>query len=204
LELVKKKITDRLDNFHKDNPLREGISKQEIRSLTPGGDRLFRIAVDELTSKGLLVDLGDTVRASNHKVQLKDDEKTLRENLLIILSKNENSPPILKDLVAQVGYDPKHIKNLLLVLEKEGKIVKIKEEMYFSSSFIRSVRESLVERLKKEGSITPSKFQEITKASRKYNIPLLEYFDREKVTLRIGDQRVLRGTGSSMSGPKGA
>lgn len=204
LELVKKKITDRLDNFHKDNPLREGISKQEIRSLTPGGDRLFRIAVDELTSKGLLVDLGDTVRASNHKVQLKDDEKTLRENLLIILSKNENSPPILKDLVAQVGYDPKHIKNLLLVLEKEGKIVKIKEEMYFSSSFIRSVRESLVERLKKEGSITPSKFQEITKASRKYNIPLLEYFDREKVTLRIGDQRVLRGTGSSTSGPKGA
>ena len=69
--------------------------------------------------------------------------------------------------------------------------------MYFSKDFIDDVKGRLVELLKKEGSITPSKFQEITKSSRKYNIPLLEYFDREKVTLRIGDQRVLRGAGSS-------
>ena len=117
------------------------------------------------------------------------------------LHQQENAPPLFKELVVQVGADPKQVKSLLSVLEKEGKIVKIKEEMYFSTDFIKSVKEQLVKRLKNEGSITPSKFQEITKTSRKYNIPLLEYFDREKITLRIGDQRVLRGAGNSTEAP---
>ncbi|MGA8831506.1 MAG: selenocysteine-specific translation elongation factor [Desulfomonilaceae bacterium] len=201
LDLVEKKITDRLGHFHMDNPLKEGISKQELRSLTPGSDRLFKIALDELISKGSLVDQGDTIRASTHKVRLKDNEKNVREKLFATLHKQENAPPLFKELVVQVGADPKQVKSLLSVLEKEGKIVKIKEEMYFSTDFIKNVREQLVKRLKNEGSITPSKFQEITKTSRKYNIPLLEYFDREKITLRIGDQRVLRGAGNSPEAP---
>jgi selenocysteine-specific elongation factor len=201
LNLVEKKITDRLGHFHMDNPLKEGISKQELRSLTPGSDRLFKIALDELISKGSLVDQGDTIRASTHKVRLKDNEKNVREKLFAILHKQENAPPLFKELVVQVGADPKQVKSLLSVLEKEGKIVKIKEEMYFPTDFIKSVKEQLVKRLKNEGSITPSKFQEITKTSRKYNIPLLEYFDREKITLRIGDQRVLRGAGNSPEAP---
>ncbi len=201
LDLVEKKITDRLGHFHMDNPLKEGISKQELRSLTPGSDRLFKIALDELISNGSLVDQGDTIRASTHKVRLKDNEKNVREKLFATLHQQENAPPLFKELVVQVGADPKQVKSLLSVLEKEGKIVKIKEEMYFSTDFIKSVKEQLVKRLKDEGSITPSKFQEITKTSRKYNIPLLEYFDREKITLRIGDQRVLRGAGNSTEAP---
>lgn len=201
LDLVEKKITDRLGHFHMDNPLKEGISKQELRSLTPGSDRLFKIALDELISKGSLVDQGNTIRASTHKVRLKDNEKNVREKLFATLHQQENAPPLFKELVVQVGADPKQVKSLLSVLEKEGKIVKIKEEMYFSTDFIKSVKEQLVKRLKNEGSITPSKFQEITKTSRKYNIPLLEYFDREKITLRIGDQRVLRGAGNSTEAP---
>ena len=107
-------------------------------------------------------------------------------------------------MISSVGAELKQVKSLLSVLEKEGKIIKIKEEMYFSSDFIKNVRGTLVAHLKKQGSITPSGFQEITGSSRKYNIPLLEYFDREKVTLRVGDQRVLRGAGSSLENPKDA
>ncbi len=197
VELVKKKILDRLEQYHRDNPLKEGISKQELRSMAPGSDRLFKIALDNFISNGVLVDQGDTIRASTHKIRLKDEEKNLRVKILAALAKENNSPPVLKELTAQVGADQKQVKGLLAVLEKEGRVVKIKEEMYFSKDFIDDVKGRLVELLKKEGSITPSKFQEITKSSRKYNIPLLEYFDREKVTLRIGDQRVLRGAGSS-------
>lgn len=202
LELIKKKITDKLEQFHRDNPLKEGASKQELRSMTPGSDRLFKIALDEFITKGILVDQGDTIRAASHRIRLKDEEKNLREKLFTSLSKTENAPPVVKELITQVGADPKQVKNLLSVLEKEGKILRIREDMYFAADFIRSVKERLIDHLKKEGSITPSKFQEITKSSRKYNIPLLEYFDREKTTLRIGDQRVLRGAGSSSEAPK--
>ena len=119
VELVKKKILDRLEQYHRDNPLKEGISKQELRSMAPGSDRLFKIVLDNFISKGVLVDQGDTIRASTHKIRLKDEEKNLRVKLLAALAKENNSPPVLKELIAQVGADQKQVKGLLAVLEKK-------------------------------------------------------------------------------------
>ena len=204
LDLVQRKISDKLGRFHNDNPLKEGISKQELRSMTPGSDRLFKIALDDLISSGTLVDQVNTIRSAKHSIKLKDDERNIKEKLFGAINKDLHAPPVLKELISSVGAELKQVKSLLSVLEKEGKIIKIKEEMYFSSDFIKNVRGTLVAHLKKQGSITPSGFQEITGSSRKYNIPLLEYFDREKVTLRVGDQRVLRGAGSSLENPKDA
>ncbi|MFH0959940.1 MAG: selenocysteine-specific translation elongation factor [Pseudomonadota bacterium] len=204
LDLVQRRVLDKLSRFHSENPLKEGISKQELRSMTPGSDRLFKIALDDLISSGALVDQLNTIRSAGHSVKLKDDEKNIKEKLLGAITKDTSAPPVLKELIAMVSVESKQVKSLLSVLEKEGKITKIKEEMYFSSDFIRNVKERLVAHLKTEGSIKPSGFQEITGSSRKYNIPLLEYFDREKVTLRVGDQRVLRGAGSSSGEPKDA
>ncbi len=202
LELVQRKISDKLVRFHKENPLKEGISKQELRSMTPGSDRLFKIALDDLISSGTLVDQINTIRSAEHFVKLKDDEKNIKEKLFGAITTDKRTPPVLKELIATVGAELKQVKSLLSVLEKEGKIIKVKEEMYFSSDFIQTIKEKLVAHLKKEGFITPSGFQEITKSSRKYNIPLLEYFDREKLTLRVGDHRVLRGAGSSSEDQK--
>ena len=59
---------------------------------------------------------------------------------------------------------------------------------------MEDIKKKLVEFVNREGGVTPSQFSEITASSRKYNIPLLEYFDRERFTMRVGDQRVLRGS----------
>ena len=78
----------------------------------------------------------------------------------------------------------------------------MKEDLYFSEAFVSDVKRKLAEFIAREGGITPSRFNEITGSSRKYNIPLLEYFDRERFTIRVGDQRVLRGSGNSGAGGK--
>ncbi|HMK34416.1 MAG TPA: selenocysteine-specific translation elongation factor [Desulfomonilaceae bacterium] len=201
-ELVKKKAVQRLSLFHAEQPLKEGISKQELRSTVPGGDKLFKTVVEHLVHKGEVVDQGDTVRLANHQVRLKADEKGLQDKLLKLITAGGNSPPVLKEILAETRGDMKQVRSLLTILEKGGHIVRVREDLYFSSAFIEDVKAKLIAFMKREGNITPSQFHEITKSSRKYNIPLLEYFDRERFTMRVGDQRVLRGSGTSGEGGK--
>jgi len=84
------------------------------------------------------------------------------------------------------------IMHLLRLLIKEGKIIRIKEDFYFDTSLLNTLKEKLTTYLKTHQGITPAEFKTLSNASRKYNIPLLEYFDHIKLTLRIGDKRILR------------
>jgi selenocysteine-specific elongation factor len=79
-------------------------------------------------------------------------------------------------------------------LVHEGTLVKIKSDIYFHRIPFESVREELVAYLKRHQEITTPQFKEMTKASRKYVIPLIEYFDQIKLTIRLGEKRVLRST----------
>ena len=75
---------------------------------------------------------------------------------------------------------------------KEGGILKVKEDLYFHRKAIDELKSELIAFLKNNGEITTPQFKEMTGASRKYTIPLIEYFDRTQVTVRVGDTRVLR------------
>jgi selenocysteine-specific elongation factor len=200
--LFQNKTLEKLQTFHKAHPLKEGISKQELRSTIPGSEKLFRKILDNLVSKNEVVDQGMTIRLASHEVQLKETEKDIRNELLMLISRGHNAPPILKDILSTVKADQKQVKSLLAILEKENKIVRVREDLYFSTEFVNEIKNKLIKFVKERGGITPSQFNEITKSSRKYNIPLLEYFDRVRFTMRVGDQRVLRGSGTSAEGGK--
>ena len=75
----------------------------------------------------------------------------------------------------------------------KGILVKTKEEIYFHAAAMAELQTSLVAWLREHGEITTPQFKEMTGASRKYTIPLLEYFDAQKVTIRVGEVRKLRG-----------
>jgi selenocysteine-specific elongation factor len=196
VDLMHKKILSRLEAFHAQNPLKEGIPKQELRSAAGGSDKLFKKVLEMLVSGGVIVDEGNTLRSPAHKVQLKEEEKGLKEKLLSMIVKGDNAPPTVRDLTEAAGVTTQQVKAMLDLLAKEEKIVKVKEDIYFSAGFIQATKRKLTEFINKEGAITPSQFAGVTGSSRKYNIPLLEYLDRERFTIRVGDQRVLRGSGS--------
>lgn len=201
-DVVKNKILEKLMTFHKDQPLKAGIPRQELRSTVPGGDKLFKTVIENLVTKGEVVDQGDTIRHSGHEIRLKEDEKGLKERLMKMIVQGGNSPPVLKEILQATTTDVRHVRNLLNLLEKEGQVVRVKEDLYFSGAFVNEVKRKVVEYIQRGGGLTPSQFHEITGSSRKYNIPLLEYLDRERFTMRVGDQRVLRGSGTSGDGGK--
>jgi selenocysteine-specific elongation factor len=200
IDLVKNKMRVSLKAFHKSQPLKEGISRQELRSSVPGSEKLFKKALDALASAGEVADEGTTVRLASHEVRLKEDEQGLKDRLLTAIQDGRNTPPTLKEMTAVGPGDVKQVRSMLGILEKEGRIVKVKEDLYFAADVIEEIKRSLVNVVNRDGGITPSQFNEITKASRKFNIPLLEYFDRIRFTIRVGDQRVLRGSGFSEDG----
>ncbi len=201
-ELVKTKFLNRLKAFHIEQPLKHGMSKQELRSNVPGSDKLFKKIFETLVSKGEVMDQGDVVRLAGHEVVLKVDEQVIRDKTLKIIKDGANTPPLLKEIMAEVQADPKRMKSLLSLLEKEGRIARVREDLYYATEILEDIKTRLAVFIKREGGVSPSQFAEITKASRKYNIPLLEYFDRTRFTMRIGDQRVLRGSAASGEGGK--
>ena len=70
--------------------------------------------------------------------------------------------------------------------------MKVKEDLYFHRKAIEDLRDKLITLLREKGEITTPQFKDMTGVSRKYTIPLIEYFDRSQITVRVGDSRVLR------------
>ena len=84
------------------------------------------------------------------------------------------------------------LKPVLQLLTKEGVLVKVKEDLYFHQQALAEMEEKLISYLKQNKEMSPTQFKEISQVSRKFAIPLMEHFDAKKLTMRIGDKRVLR------------
>ncbi len=196
VQLLKDRALRKMSAFHKAQPLKQGMPRQELRSSIPGGDKLFRKVMEILARSGDIMDEGESVRSAAHTVTLKEDEQGFKDEILRLILDGRQGPPLVKEMAARVGSDEKQLRSLLKLLEQEGKVVRVRDDLYFSSDFVKETKRKLAEFIEREGGVTPSQFAEITGSSRKYNIPLLEYFDRERFTMRVGDQRVLRGSGS--------
>ncbi len=101
-------------------------------------------------------------------------------------------PPTLKEAAAFLSVTPDKVKQLLTVLVNQGHLVKVKEDLYFHREAIDKIKGQLVDFLKKNKEITVVQFKDLTQTSRKFTIPLLEYFDTARTTVRVGETRRLR------------
>lgn len=191
---LKKEMAGHLDRYHQEYPLKPGMLKEELKSKFPGfaGEKLFTLMLNQQIKEGGVVLEEQTVRLAGHKVSLAVDQSRIREKFLDTYRAARLQPPYFKELVKTVDVDPGVAKDVLMLLVGEGLIIKIKEELYFHAEAVGALKDKLVSFLSENGEITTPQFKEMTGASRKYVIPLIEYFDAKNVTIRIGDIRKLR------------
>lgn len=183
-----------VESFHRANPLAEGISKEElrVRLKSHAGPVLFRAVLEELTQAGVLRTAGDVVKRSGREISLAPDEVRAREQIEQAFSRAGLIVPALKDVLAGAGVEPRRAQKLLLILLREKVLVKITEDLVFHHTALARLRELLTAYKKQSGDRLPiAAFKELTGISRKYAIPLLEHLDRERVTRRVGDERVI-------------
>jgi selenocysteine-specific elongation factor len=197
VEALRQEMTAHLRRYHKALPLRQGMPKEELKSKFPVtvSGKLFTYMLHLMTRERAVAVEENLVRLADHKVALGGSQNDIRKNILDAYAETGLQPPYFKELVRERDLDPDQSREVLRMLVEEGRVTKVKEDLYFHASAIEELKQRVVDLLSEQGEMTTPQFKEMTGASRKYVIPLLEYFDGKNLTIRIGDIRKLRRSG---------
>jgi len=180
--------------FHDAAPLAPGLPREELRArLGIADSRLFARLLVQLAERGIEAE-ADHLRVKGRRAGSGAADRALRETVESMLREAALTPPASPELARAAGEAPERVLGVLKLLEAEGRAVKVSQELWFDADAIADLRARLVDFLLAREAISTQEFKELVGASRKWVMPLGEYFDREKVTLRVGDaRRVLRG-----------
>lgn len=190
-----KEMETQLLSYHKVNPLKEGMPKEELRSKFSfiKDAKLFHLILTQMTRKNKIVQEESNVRLESHKVALQVNLEDVKRKIIEIYKKDGLTPPYFKTVVQSFNIDQGQVKDVLALLIDAGEILKIKEDLYYHPEVVEELKKRVIDFLKKSGEITTPQFKDMTGISRKYVIPLIEYFDSINLTIRVGDTRQLRG-----------
>jgi len=196
-DALKRYILEALAKHHKSEPLSPGLEMEAMRTRLPFeiGARAFRPIVDRISHESEIVREESVLRLKSHRVQLGGDAETLGARIEAALSRAQFQPPDLKQLADALKIPANQlarIRTVLLAMEREGRVVKIATDLYFSRTAADAARGRLVEYLNAHSEITAATFRDLLGASRKFAIALLDHFDHAGVTTRTGDTRRLR------------
>jgi selenocysteine-specific elongation factor len=183
-----------LKQYHQSFPLKAGMPKEELKTKFARrvDNKLFTLMMNQMVKDNRLVQEGDLVHLAEHKVSLQVDQAEIRHNVLAIYKQSGLQPPFFREIIKKLDIDANQAKDVLGLLVDEGSIIKTKDDLYFYKDAIDQLHQRMVEFMTSQGEMTTPQFKEMTGASRKFVIPLLEYFDAQNVTIRIGDSRRLR------------
>ena len=191
---LKNKIISGVEKFHKNNPHVIGIIKEELKNrINPELDnKLFNFAIDELIKENKIEIEESYLKLKEFKIKLDNKKSEIIDKIYKEIKNGSLKPPVFKELVSLASIDEKELSQYLTILIKDGKIEKISPEIYFDKNLFEKIKNELLKFLKRNNEISIKEFKNIANTSRKYLIPLLEYFDKIKITVRTGDKRVLR------------
>ncbi|MGH7824388.1 MAG: selenocysteine-specific translation elongation factor [Candidatus Binatia bacterium] len=187
-------IVKALKDFHASHALVPGMDMEELRGKLPFelSPKIFRGVVDALIGEKTIAKEENLLRVWEHRIQLGGQDKSLMEKIKKILGEQPMAPPDLKDVERQLGINRSKLADVIRLLERDGSVVRVTADLYFLSDCVEKVKAVLKRNLLEKGEITAAGFRDLLGSSRKYTIALLEYFDREGTTVRIGDTRRLK------------
>ena len=185
-------ILSRLEDFHRQEPLKDGLPKEELRSkLQQVGPVLFARLLQGLVETQRIAIDREKVRHFLYRPTLLAPEQAVKERLAAIYQKAGFQPPDLKSALTQAGADSKTGITLFRQLADEGTVIKIKDNLYLHRDHYSHAKEMLLNHFTLYAAITVQQFKELLGVSRKFAIPFLEHFDSAKLTRRHNDERVL-------------
>ncbi len=191
---LREKLFGELQTYLRENTMRDGIGKEELKSRIPrrSDPRFFGPLLASLEKEGKAVTERELVKLPGHKGEATVDQAGLQSRIESALQKGGFEPPTIKELCDALHCPEKALLDHLNFLVRSERAAKIKSDVFYAPEPLAAIREKLVAHLKEKGEIAPPEFRELTGLSRKFMIPLLEYFDSIKVTIRVGDKRILR------------
>ncbi len=190
-EGLKIAVLSGLDEFHNANPLATGINRQELFApFGPPAD-VANALLSQLAQAGNIDIAGELVRLSGRGVVMKDEEAEAKQIIEKAFADAGLKVPLLKDVLAGVKVDRARAQKIVTLLLRDRVLIKLADDLVFHRDALDSLRRNLSAQKAKTPKLNVAQFKDLTGVSRKYAIPLLEYLDRERVTRRVGDERVI-------------
>jgi selenocysteine-specific elongation factor len=177
--------------FHDANPLVTGMSKEELRDRIKLGPEVFYGVLGKLAEEKKLEVAGELVHLPGRGVVMKDEEAESKKIIEQAFASAGLKVPSLKEVLAGLRVDKIRAQKIVTLLLRDKILIKISEELVFHHSALVELRQKIAALKATAPKIDVARFKDMTGVSRKYAIPLLEYLDREHVTRRVGDERVI-------------
>jgi selenocysteine-specific elongation factor len=186
---LRSRVRGEVAEFHHAQPLRQGMPREALKSRLKLETRLFNEIVARAITQGVLVEDKNIIRLPEHSVQFSPEQQEAIDRLLHDFRRAPYTTPSYKDSVAAVGED------VVLALVEGGQLVRLGPDVLL----LRETYEELVVWVKthisEHGSVNVAQVRDAFDTSRKYALALLEYLDDQRITKRVGDERVLRQSG---------
>jgi selenocysteine-specific elongation factor len=174
-----------LEKFHSSNPLKNGISREELRSKLKLNSKIFTFIIEDWMSEGELKSNIVNLSLPGFSISILPEQQKLIQSLRTKFSQNPVSPPSVKECKEELGED------LFRMLIERGDLVQLSEEVVYSSDQYEKLRNEVIAYLQKNSTITVADFRDRYQTSRKYALAFLEYLDQINITRREGDFRKL-------------
>ncbi|MCI0351878.1 MAG: selenocysteine-specific translation elongation factor [Acidobacteriales bacterium] len=180
-----------VQRFHQSNPLIAGMSKEQLREELKLDQAVFAGLLAKLEREKQLEMTGEQVRIAGRTIVMKDDEAQSRSTIERAFADAGLKVPALKDVLGSLKIDKDRAQRIVTLLLRDKVLVKLSDELVFHQRALEELRKSVNAYKASSPKLDVAKFKDLTGVSRKYAIPLLEYLDRERVTRRVGDERVI-------------
>jgi selenocysteine-specific elongation factor len=191
---IAKKLLARVEAFHRENPLLAGIPREELRASAARRVRTetFRAALEDLAKQTKVTFHGELVKKAGTEITLTPEEAGAKQQIEQAFAKAGLAVPSAKEVLAQLAIENRRAEKILQILLRDKVLVRVSPELIFHCNALARLPALLQNYKKSKGErIGVPTFKDLAGISRKYAIPLLEYLDRQRLTRRIGDERVI-------------
>ena len=192
LEILYDQIVVMITDYHRRYPLRSGYPKEDMRTrlFADFNPRIFNALLKYLEEMGRLVIKNNLVSIPGQQVEVGTKEGEAITAIMQLMQDKAFAPPEMEELAKAAEISEDVLSEVLAYLIEQDLVVKISEGLYFTRTAIEQGRQVLNEHFDREKELTLATARDILNTSRKYALPLIEYYDRIRFTRRVGDVRV--------------
>jgi len=202
IKYLNEKLTKILEEYHRKFPLRSGMPREELRSrLFPANTRVFAALLLALQVEQPLRTTARTVALESFAVKFSGKWQRASETALMLFQNQAYSPPAPEDIAEATRLSSDDVRELLEALAEMQELIKVAEGMYFLRAAVCKAKDMILVHFEGESELTLATFRTLIDSSRKFALPLLEYFDHKKLTLRAGESRKRNSTFDSANLP---
>jgi selenocysteine-specific elongation factor len=192
LEKINDEIGNRLQEYHRQYPLRGGYPREEMRSrfFKSINTRSFNAIIKYLEDRGSINSRNNQLRLAGYSPEPGVKEKRAIEKIQEMMDKELFTPPSLEELEQQLELNGEDFSEIISYLLNQGLLIKLSGDIYFSTQALEEGKKILEEHFGREKELSLATARDLFNTSRRYTLPLLEHYDKTRFTRRIGDIRV--------------